>query len=103
MLLAREVDNHVGDNTYRDTLRYAVKQRHSDDAKICGDRGSEIVHIKLYGRDIGNHKEADYDKRRCGRERGDRGKHRCKEHRNKEEESGSHSRKTCSAASGNTR
>ena len=80
MLLTREIDNDVGDNTYRDTLRYAVKHRHSDYAKICGDRGGEIVRIKLYGRDISNHKEAYYDQCRCGRESGDRRKYRCKEH-----------------------
>ena len=68
MLLACEIDDHIGDNAYRDTLGYAVKQRHSDDAKICGDSGGEAIRVELYGCNVGNHKEADDDKRGCCRE-----------------------------------
>ena len=60
MLLASEVDDNVGDNTYRNTLGYAVEQRHSYNAKISGDSAGEIVRIELKRGYISNHKEAYY-------------------------------------------
>ena len=37
-LLADQIDQHVGDDTDRDTLGNAVKQRHCDDTQVCGNR-----------------------------------------------------------------
>ena len=46
-LLAGEVDNDVGDNSYRNTLGNAVKQGHCNYAEVGGDLGGVILVGKL--------------------------------------------------------
>ena len=77
---ADQVDNHIGNNTNRNTFCNAVHQWHGNQTKICRNCFCKILKIDFY--DCRYHKETNENKRWCRCKSRNCLKNRCKENRN---------------------